>query len=226
MAHGESMGPQESCQGNLPAQECMIDENIWSTMMAAMTLPMVLTVGRIFLAPILFIIFRFANGSTPGLIVTGWVLFLVIEISDLLDGHLARKWNQESELGKVLDPLADTLCRLTYFVLLAAAGILPLWMLLVFMYRDFAVAYIRVVISKEGVMLAARLSGKLKAWIYAIAAGGGFMLFSLRSLGASSEWVAGFRWLSLGLFIAAVGDAVWSFTDYASFFVKNFGKTS
>ena len=194
--------------------------------MAAMTLPMVLTVGRIFLAPILFIAFRFASGSTPGLIITVWVLFLVIEISDLLDGHFARKRNQESELGKVLDPLADTLCRLTYFVLLAAAGILPLWMLLVFMYRDFAVAYIRVVISKEGVMLAARLSGKLKAWIYAIAAGGGFMLFSLRSFGAPAGWVLGFRWLSLALFVTAVGVAAWSFTDYAIFFAKNFRKTS
>jgi phosphatidylglycerophosphate synthase len=118
------------------------------------------------------------------------------------------------------------LCRLTYFILLAAAGILPLWMLLVFVYRDFGVAYIRVVVSREGVMLAARISGKLKAWTYAIAAGGGFMLFSLRTLGAPSEWIAGFQWLSLGLFTIAVGVAVWSFTDYAVFFVKNFGKTS
>jgi CDP-diacylglycerol--glycerol-3-phosphate 3-phosphatidyltransferase len=204
----------------------MVDENTRGTMMAAMTLPMVLTVGRIFLAPILFVLFRIDNGSNLGLIIAVWAVFLVIEISDLLDGYLARLWHQESELGKVLDPLADTLCRLTYFILLAAAGILPLWMLLVFMYRDFAVAYIRVVISRQGVMLAARISGKLKAWTYAIAAGGGFMVFSLRSLGASSEWVAGFRWLSLGLFIAAVGVAVWSFTDYASFFVKNFRKTS
>lgn len=191
-----------------------------------MTFPMVLTVGRVVLAPILFILFRLAEGGSPGLIAAVWSIFLVIEVSDLLDGHFARLWHQESELGKVLDPLADTLCRLTYFILLAAAGILPLWMLLVFVYRDFGVAYIRVVVSREGVMLAARISGKLKAWTYAIAAGGGFMLFSLRTLGAPSEWIAGFQWLSLGLFTIAVGVAVWSFTDYAVFFVKNFGKTS
>ncbi len=155
-----------------------------------------------------------------------WVIFLIIEASDLLDGHLARLWHQESELGKVLDPLADTLCRLTYFILLAAAGILPLWMLLIFVYRDFGVAYIRVVVSRGGVMLAARISGKLKAWAYAIAAGGGFMVFSLRMLGAPAGWLAGFQWLSLGIFIIAVGVALWSFTDYAVFFVKNFGKTS
>jgi CDP-diacylglycerol---glycerol-3-phosphate 3-phosphatidyltransferase len=194
-------------------------------MMQRMTLPMILTVGRIVLAPILFILFRISSGNL-GLIIAVWAVFLVIELSDLLDGHLARLWHQESELGKVLDPLADTLCRLTYFIVLAAAGILPLWMLLVFVYRDFGVAYIRVVVSREGVMLAARISGKLKAWTYAIAAGGGFMVFSLKTLGAPSGWVVGFQWLSLGIFIIAVGVAVWSFTDYAVFFVKNFRKTS
>ncbi len=187
---------------------------------------MTLTVGRIVLAPLLFLLFRLSSAGRLGLVIAVWAVFLVIEASDLLDGHLARLWHQESELGKVLDPLADTLCRLTYFILLAAAGILPLWMLLVFMYRDFAVAYIRVLVSRQGVMLAARITGKLKAWTYAIAAGGGFMVFSLRTLGAPSEWVGGFRWLSLGLFVIAVGVAVWSFTDYAVFFMKNFRKTS
>jgi len=187
---------------------------------------MVLTVGRIGLAPILFLLFQLAGRGNHWLLVGVWALFIIIELSDLLDGYFARRWNQESELGKVLDPLADTLCRLTYFIALAGAGILPLWMLLVFVYRDFMVAYMRVLISREGVMLAARISGKLKAWTYAIAAGGGFLVFTLRSLGWLSGWLSGFQWLSLGLFIAAVCVAVWSFADYAVFFVKNFRKAS
>ncbi len=191
-----------------------------------MTLPMVLTVGRIGLAPVFFVLFRLAGRESPWLLVSVWAIFLLIEISDLLDGYLARRWNQESELGKVLDPLADTLCRLTYFIALAGAGILPLWMLLVLVYRDFGVAYIRIVISRQGVMLAARITGKLKAWTYAIAAGGGLLVFSLRILGWLQGWLTGVQWLSLGLFIAAVGVAVWSFTDYAVFFIKNFGKAS
>lgn len=191
-------------------------------MMLGMTLPMVLTVGRIGLAPILFLLYRLAGRGNPWLLVALWAVFLVIELSDLLDGYLARRWNQESELGKVLDPLADTLCRLTYFIALAGSGILPLWMLLILVYRDFGVAYIRVVVSREGVMLAARISGKLKAWTYAIAAGGGFLVFSLRSLHWLPGWLTGLQWLSLGLFIAAVCVAAWSFADYAVFFVKNF----
>lgn len=166
------------------------------------------------------------GGGAPGLFAGVWAVFLIIEASDLLDGYFARKWKQESELGKVLDPLADSLCRLTYFIALAGAGILPLWMLLVLVYRDFSVAYIRVMVSRGGVMLAARISGKLKAWTYAIAAGGGLLVFTLRTMGWLRDWLVPFQWLSLGLFVAAVGVAAWSFTDYAVFFVKNFGKTS
>ena len=50
------------------------------------------------------------------------LVFLLIELSDLLDGHAARVRNQESELGKVLDPFADSLSRLTYFVAFAGIG--------------------------------------------------------------------------------------------------------
>ncbi|MGA2764223.1 MAG: CDP-diacylglycerol--glycerol-3-phosphate 3-phosphatidyltransferase [Spirochaetia bacterium] len=191
-----------------------------------MSLPMILTLGRIVLAPVYFLLFRLAGGGAPGLFAGVWAVFLIIEVSDLLDGYFARRWNQESELGKVLDPLADSLCRLTYFIALAGAGILPLWMLLVLVYRDFCVAYIRVMVSRGGVMLAARISGKLKAWTYAIAAGGGLLVFTLRTMGWLRDWLVPFQWLSLGLFVAAVGVAAWSFTDYAVFFVKNFGKTS
>ena len=74
-------------------------------------------------------------------------VFVLIEFSDLLDGHFARTRKQESELGKVLDPFADSLSRLTYFVAFAGSGILPLWILLILIYRDVSVAYIRVMVS-------------------------------------------------------------------------------
>ncbi len=187
---------------------------------------MILTVGRIPLAPIFFLLFQLAKGGSPILVGAVWLVFFVIEASDLLDGHFARLLKQESELGKVLDPLADTLCRLTYFLALAGVGIFPLWALLVLMYRDFAVAYVRVMVSREGVMLAARITGKLKAWIYALAAGAGILSFSLRTLGLLTAWQPGFQWLAFGFSIAAVGIAAWSFTDYAVFFIKNFRKSS
>jgi CDP-diacylglycerol--glycerol-3-phosphate 3-phosphatidyltransferase len=91
-----------------------------------MSLPMILTWGRIGLAPVFFLFYQLAGGGSPLLLIWVWACFIAIEVSDLLDGHLARMFKQETELGKVLDPFADSLSRLTYFVALAGSGILPL----------------------------------------------------------------------------------------------------
>ena len=79
---------------------------------------------------------------SPFLLIGVWVCFIVIEVSDLLDGHFCRMFEAETELGKVLDPpFADSLSRLTYFVALAGSAILPLSVLLILIYRDMAVAF-------------------------------------------------------------------------------------
>lgn len=186
---------------------------------------MILTVGRIILAPVFFLLFKLADGGSLVLLVVVWLLFLVIEVSDLLDGYFARLLGQESEIGKVLDPLADALCRLTYFVAFASVGIFPFWILLLLLYRELGVAYIRVMVSREGVMLAARISGKLKAWGYAFAGGAGILVFSLKTQG----WLPGLQplagWVALGFFVAALAVSLWSFTDYVVFFLKKFGKS-
>jgi CDP-diacylglycerol--glycerol-3-phosphate 3-phosphatidyltransferase len=191
-----------------------------------MTLPMILTWGRIGLAPVFFLFYQLAGGGSPFLLIGVWLCFIVIEVSDLLDGHLARMFKQETELGKVLDPFADSLSRLTYFVALAGSGILPLWVLLILIYRDMAVAYIRVLTSRQKVLMPARVSGKLKAWVYAVAGIAGIGVFSLRKLG----WVPGslrdVEGVAFGLFLLAAAVAIWSLVDYAGFFLKNFGKAS
>jgi CDP-diacylglycerol--glycerol-3-phosphate 3-phosphatidyltransferase len=150
----------------------------------------------------------------------------MIELSDLFDGHAARVLGQESELGKVLDPFADSLSRLTYFVAFAGSGILPLWILLVLIYRDVSVAYIRVMASSRKVLMSARLSGKVKAWIYALAGIAGIVDFALVRLGWFSEAQAGVHEAALVSFVLAAAVAVWSLVDYAVFFLKKFGKSS
>jgi CDP-diacylglycerol---glycerol-3-phosphate 3-phosphatidyltransferase len=191
-----------------------------------MSLAMILTWGRILLAPLFFILYLLAGAFSPVLLVGVWLVFGLIEISDLLDGHFARLLKQETEMGKVLDPFADSFSRLTYFIAFAGSGILPLWMLLIFVYRDISVAYIRVMTSREKVLMSARVSGKLKAWVYAFAGIGGLAVFSLRKVG----WIAGglplVEAVSLGLFGLSAGVALWSLADYAVFFAKNFRKTS
>lgn len=155
---------------------------------------MALTAGRLVLAPVFFILYELAAHGPPFLLAGVALIFVLIEISDLLDGHAARSLKQESELGKVLDPFADSLSRLTYFVAFAGSGILPLWILLILIYRDISVAYIRVIISTRQVLMSARLSGKVKAWVYALAGIGGLVDFALNGSGgfgkASSPFAA------------------------------------
>jgi CDP-diacylglycerol--glycerol-3-phosphate 3-phosphatidyltransferase len=191
-----------------------------------MTLPMILTWGRIALAPIFFLFYELAGVYSPYLLAGVWGIFGLIEFSDLLDGHIARALKQESEIGKVLDPFADSLSRLTYFVAFAGSGILPLWILLILIYRDVAVAYIRVMVSRRMVSMPSRVSGKLKAWIYAFAGIGGISVFSLRKLGLFSDKLDMVEGISFWLFVLAGLIAVWSLIDYAAFFQKNFDKSS
>ena len=185
---------------------------------------MALTLGRIVLAPVFFVLWEFTKTGPAAWMIGVWLAFGLIEVSDLLDGYFARALGQESELGKVLDPFADSVSRLTYFICFAGSGIMPLWILLVLVYRDVAVAYIRVMASKEKTLMAARLSGKLKAWVYAIAGIAGICVFSLRLTGWLASARAAIEGISLGLFIVAAAVAIWSLSDYTVNFIKNFKK--
>jgi CDP-diacylglycerol---glycerol-3-phosphate 3-phosphatidyltransferase len=191
-----------------------------------MNLAMVLTGGRIALAPVFFLLYQLAARGPTWLLPLVWAVVLLIELTDLLDGFVARRYGQESELGKVLDPCADSIARITYFLCLSGSGILPLWIMLVIVYRDIAVAYIRVMLSSRGFLMPARLSGKLKAWIYAIAGIAGISWFSLQKLGSDLARDKTLQGILLGLFVASAAVAAWSLADYFSFFRKNSGKTS
>jgi CDP-diacylglycerol--glycerol-3-phosphate 3-phosphatidyltransferase len=191
-----------------------------------MTLPMFFTIGRIALAPVFFLFYQLAGQGSPWLLLGVCSTFTLIELSDLFDGYFARRRGQESELGKVLDPCADSLSRLTYFLALTSSGIMPVWILLILIYRDVAVAYIRVMVAREKVFMSARASGKLKAWIYALAGIGGTVEFSLGKLGWLPAGMGIIHGINLGLFILAGAVAVWSLVDYSAFFMKNFRKTS
>jgi len=186
---------------------------------------MALTTGRILLAPVFFLLYMLAVHGSPFLLVGVCLVFALIEISDLLDGHAARTLNQESEIGKVLDPFADSLSRLTYFVAFAGTGLLPLWILLILVYRDVTVAYIRVMVSHGKMLLPARTSGKIKAWVYAFAGIGGIVEFSLDKLAWFPQIKGGVNAAALGLFFLAAAVALWSLADYAVFFLKNFRKS-
>lgn len=147
-----------------------------------MGLPNKLTIVRLILSPLLFVIFFIpvwtGSYAIPSLVVV-WVFFLIIETTDVLDGHLARKWDQISDIGKVLDPFADVISRITYFICFTAIGLMPIWVLTILIYREFAVTFLRLLQIRKGVAMAASMWGKLKAVTYSVSGVAGLLVVTL-----------------------------------------------
>lgn len=118
------------------------------------------------------------------------VVFLLIALSDALDGYLARRLKQESDLGKFLDPLADKILVIATLVALVDLGMAPGLPVILIVARDFLVSAVRLVKSKEGVVVAASDLGKWKTVTQIIAV---FMLM----LGL--PFAVPVLWLSVGL---------------------------
>lgn len=133
-----------------------------------------LTFLRLIISPLF--LFIYIEQETLNIAATAlpWILlflFIVSEISDAFDGYFARKYNQVTDLGKIMDPIADSIYRITIFLAFTLPPIqLPLYLIFVFIYRDMLISALRTVCALKGFALAARPSGKIKAIIQAIAA--------------------------------------------------------
>ncbi|MBN1697536.1 MAG: CDP-diacylglycerol--glycerol-3-phosphate 3-phosphatidyltransferase [Spirochaetales bacterium] len=185
------------------------------------------TILRIILSPVFFILFfviDVCSAATWFLFIILWILFIAIELSDLFDGILARRRNEESELGKVLDPFADSFSRLTYFICFTGMGFMPVWILLVLVYRDITVSFIRLFIAKRGIMFGSRWSGKIKAWFYACAGITGMIYFSLRKLLMFPQINDIVTCVKEIVFILCAVIAVISVIDYSSVFWQHIDK--
>jgi CDP-diacylglycerol--glycerol-3-phosphate 3-phosphatidyltransferase len=133
--------------------------------------PLFLTLSRILLGPVFLVVYLYYQDFGITLTCLPYLLLGlagISELSDMFDGALARKHNKVTELGKLLDPMADSIFRLS--VLLAfTQGVIqvPLLLVCVFFYRDIIISTLRTVCALRGFALAARLSGKIKAVIQA-----------------------------------------------------------
>jgi len=127
-----------------------------------MNLPNILTIIRIVLIPI-FMVIMFADFTYAPLWAAAF--FGLAALTDSLDGMLARKYNQVTTLGIILDPLADKLLVLAALVVLVEIGIIPGWVVVVIIGREFAVMGLRVIKADEGVIIPASYWGKVKTHI-------------------------------------------------------------
>ncbi|MBN1624730.1 MAG: CDP-diacylglycerol--glycerol-3-phosphate 3-phosphatidyltransferase [Clostridia bacterium] len=144
-----------------------------------MTLPNKITFLRIFLIP-LFLLFAlpspewFSDGLTSFMDTFGpyiaIFLFIAAGITDIIDGNLARKRNEVTNLGKFLDPIADKLLVISALLVLVVKFDLSVWIVLVIIARELMVMGIRTIAAGEGKIVAASIWGKVKTVMQIIAA--------------------------------------------------------
>jgi CDP-diacylglycerol--glycerol-3-phosphate 3-phosphatidyltransferase len=135
-------------------------------------LPNSLTLARIFLVPLLVVILL-TPVAENWFGISGYVLaiaiFLAASLTDILDGHLARRRNQVSNLGKLLDPIADKLLISAALIVLVEKHLAPAWVVVVILGREFVVTGLRSVAASEGIIIAAQRIGKIKMWAQCVA---------------------------------------------------------
>lgn len=123
-----------------------------------MNLPTKITVLRLFLIPV-FVFAYFQEGWS--FYIAGFV-FILASFTDYLDGYLARKRNETTNLGAFLDPVADKLLVFSALILLSETGIIPSWSVLLIIGRETLINGFRLIAVEKGVVIAASYLGKVK----------------------------------------------------------------
>ena len=136
-----------------------------------MNIPHFITFLRIIIVPLFpFFYLGYRWFGIDPIFVPYILLFLLIlcELTDLIDGFLARRRNQVTDLGKLIDPMADTITRLTVLFSFTQGWVaIPIGIVFVFLYREFLISTLRTICALKGFALAARKSGKMKAVLLA-----------------------------------------------------------
>ncbi len=134
-----------------------------------MTLPNKLTMLRILIIPVMVILYfipylkdNYLFAEVSILYFIEVILFAVASITDFLDGYIARSRNLVTTFGKFADPLADKMLTFTAMSIFLADGLLPLWVFVIILIREFMVSGIRMVMADKQVVIAAAKMGKYK----------------------------------------------------------------
>jgi CDP-diacylglycerol--glycerol-3-phosphate 3-phosphatidyltransferase len=179
-----------------------------------LNLPNLITVARIAACPVIFLL---ALSDTVAGRAAAFILFVVAALSDLWDGYLARKHGWITDVGKLLDPIADKLlivCTFVPFYILSHSvdpmnrvpwwGGLPLWVLIVVFGRELAITAFRSWAARRGVVISAGTSGKYKAFSQNLFVGALLLWYPLLMLAQSSGWVGSAAWSGWSWFHSAV----------------------
>jgi CDP-diacylglycerol--glycerol-3-phosphate 3-phosphatidyltransferase len=128
-----------------------------------------LTLARIFIVPLLIVIFLYSTSKTSSLIAA--LIFGLAALTDWLDGYIARKQNIITSLGKFLDPLADKILVSITLIMLLSLNRVPAWMVAVIVAREVAVTGLRIVVAREGIAIESSKLAKYKTAVQLLATG-------------------------------------------------------
>ena len=133
-----------------------------------MNLPNKLTMARVIMIPF-FVIFMLTGWGGEASKWISLAIFIVASLTDLLDGHIARKHNLVTNFGKFMDPLADKLLVCSAMICLVEMGRIPAWIVIVIISREFIISGFRLIAAEQGIVIAASYWGKFKTTFQMIA---------------------------------------------------------
>ena len=164
-----------------------------------------ITIARVVMIPF-YMAAMYMTGGGAG--VWMWIslgIFIVASLTDFVDGYIARNYNQTTDFGKFLDPLADKLLTISAMCMFCQWGSCPAWALMIVLTREFAVTGLRLVAVQKGNVIAAGWSGKVKT---------ASTMVGLCAMMA----IPGVAWLNALVIAVIVVTTVYSGVEY---FVKN-----
>ena len=187
-------------------------------------LPNMITIFRIVLVPVLFLLLFFSPGKLQSFF--AGLVFSVASISDCVDGYLARRMNLVTDFGKFLDPLADKLLVGVALIMMISLGRVPLWIVVIILGREVMVTLLRVISLKNGnTVIEASMTGKYKT---------GFQIAAIIPLLFHYEYNLGLNYFNFSVNFHVVGMAflyaaliltIWTGVDYLYKFFKMSSKS-
>ena len=127
-----------------------------------MTTASKITLVRVAMIPAYMVTMYLSNGQAGLWMWLSLAIFIIASLTDFIDGYIARHYNQTSDFGKFLDPLADKLLTLAAMAMYCEWEIFPAWALMIVLTREFEVSGLRMVAGPKGKVIAAGKSGKFK----------------------------------------------------------------
>ncbi len=172
-----------------------------------MTTASKITMVRVFMIPLFMVTMYFSSGAANVWMYISLGIFIIASLTDFVDGYIARNYNQTTDFGKFLDPLADKLLVIAAMCLFCQWGAFPAWALMIVLTREFAVTGLRLIAVQKGKVIAAGWSGKIKTASTMVG------LCAMMAL-------PGIPWLNTAVMLVIVATTLYSGMEY---FIQNWG---